>query len=210
MRVKRIFDLSPTLGDEIPYYPGDVIFRAEPLCTLESSGCNMHRLLLGTHSGSHLDAPLHFLAGGSGADEIELDRLIGEAEVLEVKGKEIGPQEVQSLTPGVERVLFKTGNSPLMRRGTFQRDYVFLSMEGAEALLERKVKLVGIDYISIERFGTPDFAVHKRLLQEDVVILEGLTLEDVPPGRYFLVALPLKLRGMDGAPLRAALLELSP
>lgn len=210
MRVKRIFDLSPTLGDEIPYYPGDVIFWAEPLCTLESSGCNMHRLLLGTHSGSHLDAPLQFLAGGSGADEIGLDRLIGEAEVLEVKGREIGPQEVQSLAPGVERVLFKTRNSPLMRRGTFQRDYVFLSMEGAEALLERKVKLVGIDYISIERFGTPDFAVHKRLLQEDVVILEGLTLEDVPPGRYLLVALPLKLRGMDGAPLRAALLELSP
>ena len=113
----------------------------------------MHRLLLGTHSGSYLDAPLHFLDGGSGADEIELDRLIGETEVLEVKGREIGPQEVQSLTPGVERVLFKTGNSPLMRRGTFQRDYVFLSMEGAEALLERKVKLVGIDYISIERFG---------------------------------------------------------
>ncbi len=208
MKPKKIYDLSPTIGGRMPYYPGDAVFQAEPICTIKRSGCNMHRLVLGTHTGSHVDAPLHFVPHGESVDRLPLDRFVGEAEVVEVKGREIGPEAMEGLPSGTKRVLFKTRNSPLMREETFHTDYVHLTLEGARYLLKRGVELVGIDYVSIERFGTPDFTVHKELLEAEVAILEGLDLSQVPPGRYFLVALPLKLRGMDGSPLRAVLLEL--
>lgn len=191
----------------MPYYPGDELYRAEPLCTLERSGCNMHRLILGTHTGSHIDAPFHFLQTGKTIDQYPLFRFIEPAQVVEVRGKEIGPDSLEGVDREVGAVLFKTSNSRLMELGTFSRDYVSLTPEAAEALIQRGVRLVGIDYISIEKFGASDFRVHKRLLQEDVLILEGLNLKDVPSGRYLLLAVPLRLKGMDGSPVRAFLLE---
>ena len=167
----------------------------------------MHKLLMGTHTGSHIDAPCHFLEGGRSIEQIPLYRFMEEAQVLEIRGKEIGPEDLQGLEDGIGAVLFKTRNSGLMSLGAFYRDYVYLSPEGAEVLIERGVRLVGIDYVSIERFGTPDFRLHRRLLKADVLILEGLDLKDVPPGRYLLLALPLRIRGMDGSPVRAVLLE---
>jgi len=189
------------------YYPGDVPYKAEPICTIDRSGCNMHKLLMGTHTGSHIDAPCHFLEGGRSIEQIPLYRFMEEAQVLEIRGKEIGPEDLRGLEDGIGAVLFKTRNSGLMSLGAFLRDYVCLSPEGAEVLIERGIRLVGIDYVSIERFGTPDFRLHRRLLEADVLILEGLDLKDVPPGRYLLLALPLRIRGMDGSPVRAVLLE---
>ncbi|RLA85093.1 MAG: cyclase family protein [Deltaproteobacteria bacterium] len=204
---KRIYDLSPVIGAPMAYYPGDVPYKAEPICTIDRSGCNMHKLLMGTHTGSHIDAPCHFLEGGRSIEQIPLYRFMEEAQVLEIRGKEIGPEDLRGLEDGIGAVLFKTRNSGLMSLGAFLRDYVCLSPEGAEVLIERGIRLVGIDYVSIERFGTPDFRLHRRLLEADVLILEGLDLKDVPPGRYLLLALPLRIRGMDGSPVRAVLLE---
>lgn len=204
---KRIYDLSPSIGSPMPYYPGDEPYRTEPICTLERSGCNMHKITLGTHTGSHIDAPLHFLEDGKAIDQYPLFRFMEPAEVVEVKVREIGPEHLEGLDPEARAVLFKTPNSSLMGVGAFCRDYTHLTPEGAQALIERGVRLVGIDYVSIERFGTPDFPVHKRLLEADVLILEGLNLKDVPPGLYLLLAFPLRLKGMDGSPVRALLLE---
>lgn len=167
----------------------------------------MHKITLGTHTGSHIDAPLHFLEGGRAIDQYPLYRFMEPAQVVEVSGKEIGPEHIEGLDPEARAVLFKTLNSSLMGIGAFCRDYTALTPEGAEVLIEKGIRLVGIDYVSIERFGTPDFLVHKRLLEEDVLILEGLNLKDVPPGLYLLLALPLRLKGMDGSPVRALLLE---
>lgn len=204
---KRIFDLSPPIGSPMPYYPGDAIFRAKPICTIEKSGCNMHLLEMGTHTGSHVDAPLHFLKGGRSVDQIALDRFIAEVEVLEIRSKEIHPEHLHRLSEGVEGVLFKTLNSEYMSLGFFWRDYVHLTLEAAEKAIERGLRLIGIDYVSVEGFGTRDFLVHKRLLEAGIVLLEGLTLKDVPPGRYILFAFPLRLKGMDGSPVRAVLIE---
>lgn len=204
---KRIFDLSPPVGDLIPYYPGDAVFRAQPICTIETSGCNMHLLEMGTHTGSHVDAPLHFLKGGKSVDQIPLDRFMAEVEVLEVRSREIQPEHLNLLSRETEGVLFKTLNSDFMSLGFFWRDYVYLTLEAAEKAVERGLKLIGIDYVSIERFGTRDFSVHKKLLEAGIVLLEGLNLKDVPPGRYILFAFPLRLKGMDGSPVRAVLVE---
>lgn len=204
---KRIYDLSPLIGSPMPYYPGDVVFRAQPICTIETSGCNMHLLEMGTHTGSHVDAPLHFLKGSRSIDQIPLDRFMAEVEVLEVRSKEIQPEHLRRLSGETEGVLFKTINSDFMSLGFFWRDYAHLTLEAAEKAIEQGLKIIGIDYISIERFGTPDFSVHKRLLEAGIVLLEGLNLKDVPPGRYILFAFPLRLKGMDGSPVRAVLIE---
>lgn len=204
---KRIYDLSPPIGSPIPYYPGDAIFRAQPICTIETSGCNMHLLEMGTHTGSHVDAPLHFLKEGKSVDQIPLDRFMAEVEVLEVRSKEIGPEHLGQISGEIEGVLFKTINSDFMSIGFFWRDYVHLTLEAAEKAIEQGLKIIGIDYVSIERFGTRDFSVHKKLLEAGIILLEGLNLKDVPPGKYILFAFPLRLKGMDGAPVRAVLVE---
>ncbi len=208
MTFRKVIDISPPLKEGMVTYPGDVEFEATPLCTIERSGCNMARLHLGTHTGSHIDAPLHFLAEGASIDEIPLERFIGPAQVIEIKGKEISSKEIgEGLEEGMKRVIFKTANSSLMEREEFSREYVYLTEEGAEFLVERGVELVGIDYLSIERFGTPSFSVHKRLFSAGICVLEGLNLKGVNPGRYLLVALPLRLVGLDGSPVRAVLIE---
>jgi arylformamidase len=165
------------------------------------------RLSLGVHSGTHVDAPVHFLAEGAGVDAIPLDRLLGEARVVEVgEGPSIGAAQLLPLDPRPgERLLFKTLNSArCWKADRFLPDFVHLSVEAAALLAERQVRTVGIDYLSIA--GTEEgVPTHVALLEKGICIIEGLDLSSVQPGSYELICLPLRLAGADGAPARVLL-----
>jgi arylformamidase len=173
---------------------------------------NVSLLRFGAHTGTHVDAPAHFIEGGAKVDSLSLETLIGEAIVVEI------PLDACSIAPehltecdlsGVERVLFKTRNSGFWHdpENRFRTDFTYLETEAAVWLVEAGVRLVGIDYLSIERFGSKEFETHRTLLSKGVIILEGLDLQQVAPGRYELICLPIKLAGGcgDGAPARAVL-----
>lgn len=206
----KIHDVSVALHSGLAVYPGDPsidlglvqsVARGDP--------ANVSLLRLGTHSGTHVDAPTHLFAGARGVDDLPLETLIGSARVVEVgPGPVIGPDDLRAaVPPAAERVLLKTGSSRLWRRPGFQRDYAYLSAEAARWLAGSGVRLVGIDYLSVERPDAERLEVHEVLLRAGVVVLEGLDLDGVAPGGYTLVCLPLKLRGADGAPARAVLIE---
>lgn len=165
---------------------------------------------LGGHAGTHIDAPKHFIAGANGIETIPVDVLIGEVTVVEIADQvdTITQVELSAIPKGATRVLLKTRNSGWSKNDTsFRDDYVALDESAARWLVEQGVRLLGIDYLSVGPFDEEetDFAVHKVLLQAGVVIVESLDLEDVTPGQYRLIVLPLLIPGSDGAPARAIL-----
>jgi arylformamidase len=205
----RIHDISIAVTSDMVSWddgPGPVIDRY--LRIEDGELVNNTRVLLDLHAGTHVDAPYHFLANGGRIDAVDLGRLCGPCYVAHTTAAVINADVLESLQlPRVERVLFKTNNTGLYARGAFVREYVALDLSGAEWLVRRGVKAVGIDYLSIERFEGMDGSVHRALLSHDVAILEALDLANVPAGRYFLVALPIKVGGAEAAPVRAVLLE---
>jgi arylformamidase len=169
-------------------------------------------LRLGSHTGTHVDPPVHFIDGEASVDALPLETLVGPAVVDDLRGAEaIGPAELDSLglPTGTERLLCRTDNSDRWATagGSFPEDYVAVTPEGAMWLVERGLRLVGIDFLSVERHGPPDFPVHQSLLAAGVIVVEGLDLSAADPGRYTLVCAPLKIIGGDGAPARALLVE---
>ncbi|MGI6567751.1 MAG: cyclase family protein [Firmicutes bacterium] len=201
-------DVTWTIHPQMTVWPGDSQPVLERTATVEEDGVQGTRLGLSVHTGTHIDAPRHFVAGGATIDAIPLEVLTGPCLVIDVPGCElIGPSHLENLAwEGVERVIFRTDNSAIPLQGDFRRDYTGLSVEAAKSLIQRGIRLVGIDYLSIERYAPDsDFAVHKALLGAGVVIVEGLKLQDVTPGRYQLMALPLILQGSDGSPARVLL-----
>ena len=201
----EIFDVSVPVRPGMVTYPGDPAVRLERVASIDRGDvCNLSRLDLGVHSGTHVDAPLHFSDGGPGADALPLDVLVGPARVLdltEIEGAEIGPGAFEGVELP-ERVLLKTRNSELWARDEFVEEYVALGAEAARALVAAGVRLVGIDYLSVG-----DEAAHHALLEAGVVAVEGLDLRGVEPGEYELVCAPLKLVGSDGAPARTFLIR---
>jgi arylformamidase len=207
----KIFDVTVAISEKMPIYAGDppaLVESAKQLSAGESS--NVSRLAFGAHTGTHVDAPNHFIDGSRRVDQLDLNKLIGQCRVVRV------PDEVQTIDPehigdieGIERVLFKTKNSAYWNESGFHSDFAHLSPAAADALVAGGVKLVGIDYLSIERFHSGDHAVHKAFLSKEIVILEGLDLRAVEPGDYELICLPLKYVGGegDGAPARAVLVQ---
>jgi arylformamidase len=168
---------------------------------------NVSELDMGAHSGTHVDAPDHFLAAGAGAEALPLEALIGPADVVDATAAVtaldlLTVRDLELPSRGSERILFKTRNSQLWNRDEFSRDFVRLDGEAAAYLVERGVKLLGIDYLSIG-----DAEAHRVLLGAGVVCVEGLDLRGIEPGSYELVCLPLKLVGSDGAPARAVLIR---
>jgi len=164
---------------------------------------------MGSHTGTHIDAPCHFVESGRTLHEIPLEWLVGDAVVVHIP--EVGSIDRRHLESidwsGVQRVLFKTDNSKRWGDNRFHEDFVYLEPAAAEFLVERGLRLVGIDYLSIDRFGSRDHPTHFVLLPRDVVVLEGLNLSRVAPGRYHMVALPLNLQRADGAPTRVILID---
>lgn len=204
----RIIDITLPIREDMVTYPGDACFRASPVCTIARSGCNMTELTLGTHTGTHIDAPRHFFERGKSIEDFPAEKFIGPAMVVWIDTSAITESLTHELNlDGVRHLLFKSHNSPLLQGTGFSKVFTHLTCEAAEGLVHRGLDTVGIDYLSIEQFGTPDFAVHKLLLRHDICILEGLNLADVSPGLYHLIALPLRIPAGDGSPVRAVLME---
>jgi arylformamidase len=212
--VTRLIDVSLEIGSDLLVWPGNpgvVITPTSRISRGESS--NVSEVRLGSHTGTHIDPPFHFLDGGATAEELPLDVMIGEATVADLRGTAgpIGPDELArlSLRGEVTRLLLRTDNSALWadEPPAFPDGYVCLSPEGARWVVDNGIRLIGIDFLSIEVRGAPGHPTHRTLLEAGVVILEGLDLSEVEPGEYTLVCFPLKIAGGDGAPTRAVLLE---
>ena len=216
MRAPRIFDVSMSLKSGGVIYPGNppISITAQQAIS-QGAGANVSRLDLGSHTGTHVDAPKHFFDDGAGVDSLALDVLVGSARLIAFADSvtSIGEAELRAhdLT-GVTRVLFKTRNSAWLASGSaeFHPDYTYVAPDGAAYLVSKGIKLVGVDYLSVEQFHSGHHKTHRTLLERGVVIVEGLVLSEPPAGDYDLVCLPLKLAGLDGAPARAILRERKP
>ncbi len=194
----------------MPFFPGDPGAQIAPYKQISRGDiANISELSLGSHTGTHVDAPHHFADGQMTVDRLPLDVLMGPARVVEVVGVSSVSRDhlEQAGIEGVTRLLLKTDNSRLWSLPDFTEGYVSLDGEAARYLVETGVRLVGIDYLSVERFRSKSYPVHNALLGVGVIVLEGINLEVVDPGNYDLVCLPLKIRDGDGAPARAILIE---
>ena len=204
--MSRFYDITIPITDGMIVYPGDRPVRFRRTHTIERDGVNLREIESGTHIGTHMDAPCHFIAGGATLDDIPLDVLLGEVEVVETEVAMIDRATLESLHLDDWRaIFFKTRNQSLWALDRFSKEYVSLTPDGAEFLAAKGTKLVGIDSRSIECFETHDYPVHKALLGSGTFIIEGLYLNDVPAGRYRLHCLPMKLAAADGGPVRAVL-----
>ena len=207
------YDVTVPLSNELPTYPGDPGIQIGDWRSLANGdSANVSVVNFGAHTGTHVDAPAHFISGANKIENLPLDALIGEALVVEVPPDviEIGQEFVSAhVSPGIERVLFKTRNSAFWNEPEpqFHSDFTHLTTDAATWLAGHGAKLVGIDYLSIERFKSPGHPTHLALLEQGVVIVEGLNLTGVPAGKYELFCLPMRLRSHlgDGAPARAVL-----
>ncbi|MBI2081165.1 MAG: cyclase family protein [candidate division NC10 bacterium] len=203
-----LYDISVPIREGMPVWPGDPEVRIRrALALARGDPANVSALSLGAHTGTHLDAPYHFLEDGVPIDQIPLDLCVGEARVVEVPAPvAIGPAALEGLpVGGCVRLLLKTRNSSLWRREGFQEDFVFLTAEGAASLVAAGVRLLGIDYLSVEGYRAVGAPAHLTLLRAGMFLLEGIDLGAVPPGDYELLCLPLRVTGAEGAPARALL-----
>ncbi|HJT37706.1 MAG TPA: cyclase family protein [Actinomycetota bacterium] len=207
-----IHDVSLGIAADMLAWPGDPDVEIDPAKRIaKGDAANVSELRLGTHTGTHVDPPFHFIDGGATAEALDLTTLVGPALVADLRdaGPTITPKELDSLAipEGTVRLLFRTPNSELWRAKPvrFPDSYTALTSEGARWCVERGMRLVGTDFLSIELKGAPGHPTHVTLLKAGVIILEGLDLSGVDPGVYELAVLPLKIVGGDGAPARAIL-----
>ena len=206
----KLVDISLPLSAELPTWPGDPPIAVRP-AKRRSRGdaANVSQLDFGNHSGTHVDPPNHFIDGGKAIDDLDPSIFVGPAWVADLPDArgEVSPSELEEaeIPAGVERLLIKTSNSGTLGPGaSFRRDFVALSVEAARWAVERGLRLVGVDYLSVERFDAPlEHPVHRTLLAAGVIIVEGLDLTHVPAGWCELLCLPLLIAGGDGAPARA-------
>ena len=208
---RKYIDISVPVSPSLPCWPGSPAIQFERSLDLEKGDIATDTTVhFSVHTGTHIDAPLHFLQGGKSVDQITLETLIGPVYVAEVPAQvEVITVDVLkdlALPAGVQRLLLKTRNSLLWSSGSdkFDPDFVALTAEAAQWLVDRGVTVIGIDYLSIQRF-TDGPETHQILLGANVVVIEGVDLSHVEPGNYELFCLPLKLEGVEGAPARVIL-----
>ena len=206
---KPWIDISVPLRDAMIHWPNDPPVSVKRVKDIEHGAkANLSLISIGTHSGTHVDAPIHFVREGKGVDRIPLDTAVGKARVIEIRDHEsIKTDELTThrILRG-ERILFKTRNSPdVWQKDKFVEDFVFISDAAADFLVNRGIQLVGVDYLSAGSFKYGGSYVHKTLLSGGVWIIEGLNLSKVPPGKYDFICLPLRIVGGDGAPARVIL-----
>ncbi len=207
----KIYDVTFPISEQTPIYEGDPKVKIETALSIANGApANVSHICCGVHTATHVDAPNHFVEGGKRIHELSFDKLIGTARVVEIDdgAMAIERKHVENLE-SVERILFKTRNSAFWNEPEkgFRQDFTYIEPEAAQILVSKGVKLVGIDYLSVEKFGSTDFGTHITLLKNEVVIIEGLDLREVSAGDYELICLPLKYIGGagDGAPARAIL-----
>lgn len=207
----KIYDITVPVSDRVPIYEGDPDVTIESVRTMAAGdAANVSQICCGVHTGTHVDAPNHFIDGTRRVDELDLEKLAGPCRVVEIEDivTAIEAYHLPELN-GLERILFKTRNSGFWNEPEkgFRTDFTYVTPEAARVLADSGVKLVGIDYLSVEKFGSDDHATHRTLLEKEVVILEGVDLREVPAGDYELICLPLKYIGGkgDGAPARTVL-----
>ena len=203
----KIFDISQTIREGMAVWPGDRKYeRKQTMQIQRGDPCNVSAITMSTHTGSHVDAPCHFLDSESDITCVPLEHFLGPARVVKLGMKRcITGADLSELgLEGVQRILFKTRDADSSGL-TFDPDFAYLSEEGAEFLAGKHFLLVGTDAPSIESFGSKTHGSHKTLLSHGVAILEGLQLGSVPEGDYELICLPLRLAGADGSPVRAVL-----
>jgi arylformamidase len=208
---EEVYDISSPL-DAVPAYPGDRQFSQEWMSRLvEGADYNLSALTLSSHAGTHLDAPAHILKNGRTLDQYPINRFIVPAEVISVEG-------IESITPSVlnglkknkgEALLFKTLNSRrgILRSKIFSEEFVYLSLEAAKLCVSSGVSLIGIDSLSVDKFEDTSLPVHHALLENDVLILEGIDLSEVVCGKYTLICLPLSVKDAEASPARAVLVR---
>lgn len=202
----KVYDISLPLYRGMIVYPNNTEFNARPIRSKTSVSSE---ITMGSHAGTHVDAPKHVFPTGKGVDGLKTESLIGECRVLDMTGcaKAVTVKDLQKArVKKGERILVKTRNS---RRGfkNFYTDYVYLDGAAADWLAAKNIKLFGIDYLSVKQKGSDDHRPHTSLLKKNIPIFEGLDLSKVKPGRYFFIGLPLSLKGLDGAPARAVLIQ---
>lgn len=210
----KIYDVTVAISNTVPIYAGDPTASVTAVKSIaDGDSANVSQLSFGAHTGTHIDAPNHFIDGTRRIHELDPHKLIGPCRVVQVPEDviEIEPEHVGNIS-GAERVLFKSRNSAFWSEPElgFRRDYTYLTPDTAQMLVDNGIVLVGIDYLSIEKSGSPGHPVHVTLLEKEVVILEGVDLREVEPGDYEIICLPLKYigGGGDGAPTRTLLRSL--
>lgn len=207
----RIFDVSVPVVNGGVVYPGNPEIRIEPHSELSrGASSNLSRVAFGSHTGTHVDAPRHFFDAGSTVDRLPLNALIGPAHVVrmadDVMSVTADHLHRQRLT-NVERLLIRTRNSAYVAGREFHPDFTFIAPDAAELIAALGIKLVGVDYYSVEQFHSGHHRTHRTLLERGIVIVEGLDLSAIEPGEYAFCCLPLRLEGLDGAPARAVLMK---
>jgi len=211
MKINAIIDLSVPLENDMPVYPGDPTPDFKATRTLEEHGVLVTKMQLGTHTGSHMDAPLHFIAGGESIDELDLKKIVTEAIVLDLSNKEMGSaitiEDLEKFSDSIRKgdgVLLFTGTSKLWGDESILRNFTYIDPNAARWLVDKKVSIVGIDCLSVEKYNADAPETHKTLLSAGIPLIETLSsnLEKIAGERVLLIALPLKIKGRDAAPAR--------
>ncbi len=217
MKGMKIYDISRPIGRGEPVYPGNEAPSLTRIKVFSKDKSNLSALSMGLHTGSHLDAPLHYLKNGKTIDKLVLEKCVGWCRVINFENvkEEIGELEIKRIKPKAgEIILFKTKNSCLAGRQArqtkskrFNKNFVYLNESGARFLVKSKIKAVGIDGPSIRKFRLKPDTVHPMLLKAGIGVYEGLYFREVKPGRYFFIGLPLKIKGAEASPVRAVLIK---
>lgn len=203
----KIYDISLTYSPDLITPPSEKFFDLQRVKNFAENQVNVSKVTLGSHNGTHIDAPLHFIENGNDSSQIDVRKFIGPCQVLEVKPKSnlIEHDDIVNKIKS-KRVLFKTTNSTLLEK-PFTTDYISIGLTAAQYLVANKVELVGIDYFGCEAKGSPGHLVHNILLKSDVLIVEGVNLAKIKPGNYDIFVGALKIADSDGAPARVFLIN---
>ena len=207
--MSRYYDVSVDLHPRMQVYPGDPRFRSKTICSLEKGDAyGLSKIMMSNHVGTHVDAPSHLIPGGLTITELPLEMMNGRCRVVQIRNREkVDIAELKQLTFLNDfRILFKTRNSQLWTNHKyFSKKSIYLTPDAAQFLVDEGIKVVGFDYHSVDQFGDESFPVHKILLKNQIVLIEGLDLSQIDEGQYEISCLPLRLKGLDAAPARVVL-----
>jgi len=208
----KIIDISVPINDKLPLWPDSALPEINKISSFDKGDkVNETKVSMNMHTGTHIDAPFHFIQDGKAVDDLPLDIFIGNVFVAEINDvKEITADDIKKLDipKGITRILFKTSNSKLWKRRVqeFQKDYIGLDESAAKWLVENNIKLVGVDYLSVATFKNVK-EIHKILLNNEIILLEGIDLSNVGSGEYKLICLPINIKDTEAAPVRAVLIK---